>query len=201
MVQVEKPKKRSDLRLKLGRIYYEIKRKQLWKHIGDTFAKTYIQEPMPYIYASHSTILRRKLKDVDMWMQENKIVNLKIAAKKLNGIVLYPGEVFSYWKLIGKPTKKKGYLDGMILQSGSFQAGIGGGLCQMSNLIFWMAVHTPLTIVERHHEMQAEYWGGYTRHNELYQRQYDLENNLLEEKLIVKNSAIMMYSPFLEDKD
>ena len=55
-------------------------------------------------------------------------------------------------------------------------------------------------IVERNHEMKSEFWGGYTRHNELYQQQYDLEGNLLDERLIIRNSAIMMYSPFLEEK-
>lgn len=38
----------------------------------------------------------------------------------------------------------------MILMDGGFQAGIGGGLCQLSNLIFWMPLHTTLTVVERH---------------------------------------------------
>lgn len=63
--------------------------------------------------------------------------------------VLRPGEVFSYWKLIGKPARRKGYLDGMVLKSGAFHAGCGGGLCQLSNLIFWMTIHTPLTVTER----------------------------------------------------
>ncbi len=37
-----------------------------------------------------------------------------------------------------------------MLQDGTFRAGVGGGLCQLSNLLFWMTVHTPLTVVERH---------------------------------------------------
>lgn len=44
--------------------------------------------------------------------------------------------------------------------------------------------------------MKSKYWGGYSRHNELYQQKFDLRGNLIEEKLVVKNSAIMMYSPF-----
>ena len=55
-------------------------------------------------------------------------------------------------------------------------------------------------IVERNHEMRGEYWGGYSRHNELWQQRFNKEDNLLEEKCIVKNKAIMMYSPFLEEK-
>ena len=50
-----------------------------------------------------------------MDLQRNKIVNLRLAAARLDGILLRPGETFSYWKLIGKPTRRKGYLDGMVL--------------------------------------------------------------------------------------
>jgi len=85
-----------------------------------------------------------------MYLQHNKITNLRIAIPHINGIIIKPGETFSYWKLIGKPTKRKGYLKGMVLKNGSYEAGIGGGLCQLSNLIYWMAIHTPLTVVERH---------------------------------------------------
>ena len=49
--------------------------------------------------------------------------------------------------------------------------------------------------------MRSEYWGGYSRHNELYQQKYDLDGVLLDEKLVVKNSALMMYSPFLQESE
>ena len=269
--KIEQPKKRSDLRLKLGRLYYGLLRKRLWIQKRKYFARSFQKEPLPYLYFAHKTILLRKLKDVDMWMQENKIINLKIAAKQVNGVLLRPGEVFSYWKLIGNPTRRKGYVDGMVLKNGTFAPGIAGGLCQLSNLIFWMTIHTPLTVVERHrhgydvfpdsnrtqpfgsgatcfyphgdlmiknntndtyqlvirvgseylegewrvtsppeyqyrvvernHEMRGEYWGGYTRHNEIYQQQYDLNGNLLQDVLVVKNSAIMMYEPFLTTEE
>lgn len=268
--ELKKPIMRSKFRAKAGMVYYGLARKWLWIKMRDVFATEKSKRKLPYTYFSHQTILLRKLKDVDMWMQYNKIINLKIAAEKVNGIVLKPGEVFSYWKLIGKPTKSKGYVDGMILKNGGFVSGVGGGLCQLSNLIFWMSIHTPLTIIERHrhdydvfpdsnrtqpfgsgatcyyphgdlmirndtsdtyqllievgekhlkgewrvssqpqyrfeieernHEMRPQYWGGYSRHNELYQQTFDLEGNLLDEKLIVKNSAMMMYSPFIEDQ-
>ena len=270
MEPMEKPKKRSALRHACGRAYYGMRRKLLWVKMRKIFAKERSVQELPFVYFMHKTILLRKLKDVDMWLQQNKVVNLRIAATKLNGIIVKPGEVFSYWKLIGKPTRRKGYVDGMILRNGQVMAGTGGGLCQMSNLIFWMTLHTPLTIVERHrhgfdvfpdsnrtqpfgsgatcyyphgdlmiynntedtyqlvvkvgeeylegewrvttkpqyryeivernHEMRSEYWGGYSRHNELYQQRFSMEGELLEEKPIAKNSAIMMYSPFIEEK-
>lgn len=133
---VTKPIKRSYIRLKLSSLYYGLLRKISWIRMNNILASNYQQEELPYSYYSHRTILLRKLRDVDMWLQHNKTINLKIASKKLNGILIRPGEVFSYWKLIGNPSKKKGYVDGMILKNGSFGADTGGGLCQLSNLIF-----------------------------------------------------------------
>ena len=148
--KLEQPKKRSELRLKLGRMYYGAQRKLLWLKMDKQFAKTRQSEALPYQYATHKTILMRKLKDVDMWLQENKVTNLKLAVQEVDGIILRPGEIFSYWRLIGNPSRRKGYVEGMILQNGTFAAGVGGGLCQLSNLIFWMTLHTPLDVVERH---------------------------------------------------
>ena len=102
------------------------------------------------IYFRHSTPLIRHLKNVEMYLQYNKVHNLRIAISKINNVVIMPGETFSYWKLIGNPTKRKGYKKGMILHCGCIKEGFGGGLCQLSNLLYWMTLHTPLTVVERY---------------------------------------------------
>lgn len=70
-----------------------------------------------------------------MWMQENKIVNLRLAAARMNSVVLRPGETFSYWYLIGRPSAKKGYREGMLLRNGKMVAGVGGG-CASSPILF-----------------------------------------------------------------
>ena len=93
--------------------------------------------------------LLRPLQDVDMWLQQNKIINLSRAVPCLDGLVLQPGKILSYWYLIGAPSRRKGYVLGMILRNGIVQTGIGGGLCQLSNLIYWITPHTPLTVRER----------------------------------------------------
>lgn len=85
-----------------------------------------------------------------MWLQQNKVKNLEIASKRINGILLKPGETFSYWRLIGHPTRRKGYVEGMILFYGRVTTGVGGGLCQLSNLIYWMTLHSPLSVTERY---------------------------------------------------
>ncbi len=144
-----KPKKRTKLRVVLGKIYYRLKRYISW-YLGNKKYSKRSDVVLPYILFEHQTPIYRQLRDVDMWMQENKAHNLRIAIEKLNSVVIQPGETFSYWKLIGKPTKFKGYKPGMILYYGQFKTGIGGGLCQLSNLIFWMTLHTSLTITERY---------------------------------------------------
>lgn len=145
-----KPIKRTKLRIFIGKQYYTLKRYIWWVFFNNKFAKKYSKHNLPHLYFSHKTPLIRQLKDVDMYLQYNKINNLKLAIKKLNKILIAPGEIFSYWKLIGKPTYKKGYKDGMVLFYGKVGTGIGGGLCQLSNLIYWMTLHTPLTVVERY---------------------------------------------------
>lgn len=262
-----KPKRRSDLRLLLGRIYYTFCRYGHWYLGGIKFSKIREKSQSFQIF-THATPMLRKLKDVDMYLQYNKITNLKIAARQLDKITIQPGETFSYWKTIGKPSRRKGYVKGMVLKNGGYLPGVGGGLCQMSNLIYWMTLHTPLLVTERHrhgydvfpdsnrtqpfgsgatcfynygdlmirnntdnvyqlrirfeddhlvgewrsdrkpdsyyevyekeHLMQPEYWGGYTRHNMIYRRRYDMDGNLKADEYVVENHAIMMYSPFIE---
>ncbi len=144
------PKNRSSLRIKSGKIYFIWQRYLKWYFTTKRYAKLKNNESFKFMVYQHKTPIYRKLKSVDMWYQENKKINLQIALKKLNNIIINPGEIFSYWKLIGRPTKRKGYVDGMVLFYGKFKAGVGGGLCQLSNLLYWITLHTPLIVTERY---------------------------------------------------
>jgi vancomycin resistance protein VanW len=115
------------------------------------FAVTYSNDALPYTCKKHQSLLRRKLGDSDPQLQENKITNLRIASQKVDGIIIQPGEIFSFWKLVGKTTRTKGYIEGMLLSQGEVIRGVGGGICQLANLLYWMALHTPLEVIERHH--------------------------------------------------
>lgn len=84
-----------------------------------------------------------------MVLQRNKVTNLSLAIRHLHQVVIHPGETFSIWKLVGRPTKAKGYLDGLVLTNGQIGKGTGGGLCQLGNLLYWMALHSPLTVTQR----------------------------------------------------
>lgn len=147
---VKQPIYRSSLRIKLGKMYYTMKRYLEWFFGKTIFARQRAEQLLSHQVFTHQTPLLRQLKDVDMWLQYNKVKNLEIAIGKLNGIIIQPGETFSYWRLIGKPTKQKGYVEGMVLFYGKFKTGIGGGLCQLSNLIYWTVLHTPLQVTERY---------------------------------------------------
>ena len=264
-----KTKKRSKIRLKCGYMYYSCKRYFIWTFGDYKFANKKSKKLFPYIHAAHKTTMLRKLKDVEIQYQHNKIVNLKIATKLIDKIVVKPGETFSYWKLIGRPTYKKGYIDGMVLNSGKVEYGCGGGLCQLSNLIFWLTIHTPLEVTERHrhgydvfpdsnrkqpfgsgatcyypyidlmiynptdkpyqlnlsvgdkylsgewrclgkkqfyykvveknHVIKNQWFGGYSRQNQLYKQKSNLIGNLIDETLIAENYAMLMYSPLIDD--
>ena len=119
------------------------------------FAKKINKENFEYIWKGDSKLLLRKLHGVDMQLQKNKVVNLQIASKKLDGIIVNPGEEFSFWNLVGQATKSKGYLEGLMISNGNLRKGIGGGLCQMANMIHWLVLHTPLTVTELHHHTDA----------------------------------------------
>ena len=110
---MRKPEFRSAFRMKLGRLWFGFRRKLLWLRMKRYFAAERSAQPLPYLRFSHATVLLRQLKGSDMRLQRNKITNLKLAAARLNGIVVHPGQVFSYWKLIGRPSARKGYLAGM----------------------------------------------------------------------------------------
>jgi vancomycin resistance protein VanW len=147
--QVAKPKKRSNLRKFLGKEYFVLKRQFHWYFGADSFAKADPKISLGHSLVKHRSFLLRPLKDVDMYLQHNKVKNLQIAVGHLNKVVIKPGQTFSIWRLVGRPTKAKGYLDGMTLHNGQIGKDTGGGLCQLGNLLYWMALHSPLSIKER----------------------------------------------------
>lgn len=97
----------------------------------------------------HSSLLRRQLGDDEVDLQDNKITNLRLATRHVDGLLIRPGETFSFNRVVGNCTARKGYVTGMRLRNGEAVSGVGGGLCQLGNLIHWLALHSDLTVVER----------------------------------------------------
>ena len=126
-----------------------LKRIAEWNFDNKKYSKTKSSEKLSNRIKKHQSVLLKKLGDNNEQLQLNKVTNLKIAVKQLDGIIIKPGETFSFCKLVGLPTKRKGYLLGMELSFGEARAGIGGGICQIANLLNWLVLHSPLTIVEK----------------------------------------------------
>ena len=115
-----------------------------------------ISDPLPCIVKGHTSPLVRKLHGVDIRLQENKAENIRIASEKVTGLLIRPGESFSFWHTVGRPLAKNGYLDGLVIAGGQrFESGVGGGLCQMANLIHWLVLNSPMTVTELHHHSDA----------------------------------------------
>ena len=128
-----------------------IRRRICWFFDNKKYTKQKTTKKLGFRVKKHQSKLLKKLGETDMVLQYNKIDNLKLVVDKVNGILIKPGETFSFCKTVGLPTKRKGYKLGMELSFGEARAGIGGGICQSSNLMHWLALHSPLTITERHH--------------------------------------------------
>lgn len=264
---IEKPVHRSALRLRLGKTFFINKRRIEWFIASKRYATSRQHENLEHIHATHGTPMLRELSGVDMQLQRNKNASLEIAASCVDGLILKPGETFSFWRLVGKPTARRGFKVGLVLRNGTVQQDVGGGLCQMTNMIYWMAIHTELEITERwrhgydvfpdvgrtqpfasgatcafnyidlqirnltantyqlcvmpkddwlygqwrcdapqtdsfyvfekDHTIRQEWWGGYSRHNEIWRHRCDLQGQHLSEEFVVENHAIMMYAPLL----
>lgn len=137
-----------------------LKKERVKRNIRDIknknkLAKDKQNEKLPFIIKGHRSLIVRKLHGVDLELQYNKKTNLKIAGDKITNIIIHPGEVFSFWKLVTKPTLKKGYKKGLVISSKGFYSGVGGGLCQLANMIHYLVLNSPLEVVELHHHSDA----------------------------------------------
>lgn len=91
----------------------------------------------------------------------SRTTNLRLAANKINGTVLLPGETFSYNKVVGERTIAAGYKNAAIYQNGEVVDGLGGGICQISTTLFNAALFANLDIVELHnHQFVPSYVGA-----------------------------------------
>lgn len=265
-----KPRIRSRARIWAGKRYYTLRR-----YFSDIFSNNRFAKKnntdinLPITIFEHKTPLNRNLPGVDQYLTKNKFVNLSLAINQINGVIINPGEYFSYWKSIGPPSFIRGYKKGLVLNYGHLTEGYGGGLCQLSNLLFWVILHSPLIVTERHrhsydvfpdynrtqpfgsgatcvynyrdlrfknitenkfqlvfeikdgflcakllsntesnykykiieknHSITHEHWGKYIRHNQIFRKVFNSQNEFLKDELICENHALMMYEPFIED--
>ncbi len=107
-------------------------------------------ERFPIRVFEHSSRLLKEVPDDLMGLQHSKVRNLEIGCTSMDRLLLRSGDVFSFCSLVGRSSYRRGFVDGLEMRDGILLGAPGGGLCQLANLLFWMAVHLDLEVLERH---------------------------------------------------
>ena len=94
---------------------------------------------------SNSIALKQELKP-----NKAKNKNLLRAIKSIEQIQINPNEILSFWRIVGNPSKKNGFTESRSLVNGKIENTIGGGLCQLSGLMYYISLIAQLEILERH---------------------------------------------------
>ena len=94
---------------------------------------------------SNSIALKQDLKP-----NKAKNKNLLRAIKSIEQIQINPNEILSFWRIVGNPSKKNGFTESRSLVNGKIENTIGGGLCQLSGLMYYISLIAQLEILERH---------------------------------------------------
>ncbi len=79
----------------------------------------------------------------------DRTTNLRLAARKINGKVIMPGETFSYNKVVGKRTRAAGYKSAAIYRNGEVVDDVGGGICQVTTTLYNAVTKADLKVTER----------------------------------------------------
>ena len=82
--------------------------------------------------------------------QLGKVQNLRRAVRAFDRLLVPQGETFSFWRQLGGPSRRRGFVTGRMLQQGCLMPATGGGLCQISNALYQAALASGCEIVERH---------------------------------------------------
>lgn len=114
------------------------------------YSKTITENELPYRMATYKDRMINTQTGHPIEYQHNKVFNLKLASKKINHLLIKSGETFSFYMSVKDAEKKEKYKKGLSLVNGKIEFVEGGGMCQISNLLFQVFLNSPLTIVERH---------------------------------------------------
>lgn len=106
-------------------------------------------EVLKNLVCETKTIMINEESGQDIIYQKNKVYNLKLISKTMNEILIRPNETFSFWQLAKNYKQYGNYKDGLVLVDGKLTSAKGGGLCQLSNMLYFLFLHTDLTIIER----------------------------------------------------
>jgi len=92
------------------------------------------------------------------WWNFERTANLEIAATRIDGTILLPGEVFSYNEAVGERTEDRGFKESKVIGETGYIDGVGGGICQPASMLYAASLMAGLEIEERHtHRFRVPY--------------------------------------------
>ncbi|WP_438348881.1 VanW family protein [Paenibacillus sp. FA6] len=120
-----------------------------------------LERPMITIEDLKDEGIERKIMEFSTHLRtsgQGRVFNVNSAAQATNGMILKPGEVFDYGKVIALAEKQYGFREAPVILNGKLVPGIGGGICQVSSTLYSAAIRTGLDIVERRsHSLPVSY--------------------------------------------
>lgn len=131
---------------KAARLYYQLLKRYLYEHLLQRKAfATLLHPPLSF------PLRIQQQQHIQMSAHfANKVHNLDLCIQAIDGLVLQPQQLFSFWQLVPKPSLKNGFKTGRNLVNGQVSEAIGGGICQVSCIIYMNALKAGLEIIERH---------------------------------------------------
>lgn len=83
-------------------------------------------------------------------LSTNKIHNIQKASQRIESFIIKPKQILSFWQCVGAPNKTNGFKKGRNLIAGKLKEDYGGGLCQISGMVYHLSLIAGLKILERH---------------------------------------------------
>ena len=83
-------------------------------------------------------------------LHSSKFYNIKLASEKIKKVIINPSEIFSFWEIVKQASKNNGFKKGRTISAGKVQESYGGGLCQLSGILYHLCIIAKLEILERH---------------------------------------------------
>jgi vancomycin resistance protein VanW len=132
---------------------HELKSGAAWRQ-GYPWYYARLQQPeasgrYPYLWSQSTTPLPPRPDSPQV--SENRLWNLKLAARKVHGLVIQPQQIFSFWHRVPRPTRFNGFREGPVFVRGEVKLDFGGGLCLISTNLFNVFLLAGFEILERHH--------------------------------------------------
>jgi vancomycin resistance protein VanW len=134
---------------KFKHLYWSFEGNKFVRQKNDSNANTF-----PHLWATFECpVVNHPTQD---HLLESKVFNMQLACEKLDGLIIPANSIFSFWRIIKNPSAASGFKSGPTFERGEIITSYGGGLCQISGILFNIAICSGLKILERHpHSIDA----------------------------------------------